>query len=63
MLMVKNDGEKIGQLAQWVAEGKIKVVKDTVLPFEQAKEGFERLRTGRARGKIVIQGAKDDSAS
>ena len=50
--------EEMAQLAQWVVEGKIKIVKDTVLPFESAQEGFVRLRTGRTVGKIVILGAK-----
>jgi NADPH:quinone reductase-like Zn-dependent oxidoreductase len=31
-----------------------KIVIDSTFPFEQLKEGFERLNTGRARGKVVI---------
>lgn len=32
-----------------------KIVIDSTWKFEQTKEGFERLNTGRARGKVVIK--------
>ncbi|KPI40005.1 Zinc-type alcohol dehydrogenase-like protein [Cyphellophora attinorum] len=56
MASVTSNAEHLSQIGQWVAEGKIKVIKDTVLPFKNASEGFTRLRTGRTRGKIVIRG-------
>jgi NADPH-dependent curcumin reductase CurA len=56
MASVTSNAEHLSQIGQWVAEGKIKVIKDTILPFENASEGFTRLRTGRTRGKIVIRG-------
>jgi NADPH:quinone reductase-like Zn-dependent oxidoreductase len=31
-----------------------KIVIDSTFPFEQLKDAFERLNTGRARGKVVI---------
>jgi NADPH:quinone reductase-like Zn-dependent oxidoreductase len=32
-----------------------KIVVDSTFPFEQLKEAFERLNTGRARGKVVVE--------
>jgi NADPH:quinone reductase-like Zn-dependent oxidoreductase len=32
-----------------------KIVIDSTFPFEQLKEAFERLDTGRARGKVVVE--------
>ena len=35
-------------------EGKVKPVIDQTFPFEQAPNAFEKLRIGRAKGKIVV---------
>ena len=42
-------------LADLVAKGKVKPVIDEVFDFEKAPEAYEKLRTGRARGKIVMR--------
>jgi NADPH:quinone reductase-like Zn-dependent oxidoreductase len=42
------------QVAKWITEGKVRPVIDHEFTFEEAPAAFERLRTGRARGKIVI---------
>ncbi|KAF4556292.1 Zinc-binding dehydrogenase-like protein 21 [Elsinoe fawcettii] len=52
--------EDMARLAEWAAEGKLKPVVDTVFPFEDAPKAFEKLKTGRARGKIVV-GSSDAS--
>lgn len=31
-----------------------KIAVDSTFPFEETKKAFERLNTGRARGKVVI---------
>jgi NADPH:quinone reductase-like Zn-dependent oxidoreductase len=54
LLMVKNSVEELAQIGQWVREGKLKVILDSVFEFEDAPKAFERLRTRRARGKVVI---------
>ncbi|KAL2018370.1 hypothetical protein VTK56DRAFT_905 [Thermocarpiscus australiensis] len=46
------------QLAQWVAEKKIKVVIEEVFEFEDVPKAFEKLRKGRSAGKLVIHVAK-----
>ncbi|KAJ3145564.1 hypothetical protein HDU86_000873 [Geranomyces michiganensis] len=50
--------EPLEQIAKWIAEGKIKPVTDQVFPMEQAVEAFKRLKTGRARGKVIVKVAE-----
>ena len=47
------------QIADWMSAGKVKAVIDQKFLFEEAPKAFEKLRTGRARGKIVIDVASD----
>jgi NADPH:quinone reductase-like Zn-dependent oxidoreductase len=49
----------LAQAAEWIKEGKVKAIVDTKFSFEQAPEAFTRLKTGRARGKIVIEVASE----
>lgn len=46
----------LNQIAEWIKEGKVKAVIDTRFPYEEANKAFEKLKTGRARGKIVVLG-------
>ncbi|KAI8585499.1 hypothetical protein BDZ88DRAFT_445263 [Geranomyces variabilis] len=46
--------EPLEQIAKWIAEGKIRPVTDQVFPMEQAVEAFKRLKTGRAKGKVIV---------
>jgi NADPH:quinone reductase-like Zn-dependent oxidoreductase len=43
------------QLGAWMKEGKVKAVIDQKFPFEDAPKAFEKLKTGRAKGKIVVE--------
>ena len=51
--LVKDSVEELVRVGQWV-EGKIKVMLDEMFEFENAPEAYRKLRTGRARGKIVV---------
>jgi alcohol dehydrogenase len=51
---MKPSGQQLTQVAQWVEEGKLKPVIDTVYPLEQVAKAFEQLEGGHAKGKIVI---------
>ncbi|KAE8376956.1 hypothetical protein BDV26DRAFT_264588 [Aspergillus bertholletiae] len=53
-LFMKNDQHELVQIADWIREGKIRVELDTVYEFEDTVRAFEKLRSGRTRGKIVI---------
>lgn len=54
--------EDYQQMGEWMKEGKVKAVIDTKFPFEQAPQAFEKLKTGRAKGKIVIEVASNTSS-
>lgn len=46
--------EDLLQITQWIKEGKVRTVIDQKFGFEEAPKAFEKLKTGRARGKIVV---------
>jgi len=54
IIMIKDSAEELVRIGQWVKEGKIKVTLDEVFAFEDAPEAYKKLKTGRARGKIVV---------
>ncbi|KAN0102107.1 putative zinc-type alcohol dehydrogenase-like protein C16A3.02c [Hyaloscypha variabilis] len=43
----------------WIKEGKVKAVIDEKFVFEEAPKAFAKLKTGRARGKIVVDIASE----
>lgn len=51
---VANKAQDFEQLAAWMAEGKVKSVIDQAFAFEDAPKAFEKQRTGRAKGKIIV---------
>lgn len=46
--------EDLSQLGAWMAEGRVRAVIDSKFSFEEAAKAFERLKTGRAKGKVVV---------
>ena len=56
-LGVANNYEHFREIAEWMAQGKVKAVVDGVYGMEDKGpvKAFERLKTGRAKGKIVIK--------
>jgi NADPH:quinone reductase-like Zn-dependent oxidoreductase len=55
ILLVKNSVEELVRIGQWVKEGKIKVLLDSIFDFEDALDAYKKLRTKRAKGKIVVR--------
>jgi NADPH:quinone reductase-like Zn-dependent oxidoreductase len=51
--------EDLNRIAGWMQEGKVKAVVDHQFTFEEAPKAFEKLKTGRARGKIVVDVASE----
>ena len=47
--------EHMAKIFGWMKEGKVRVIIDEVFEFERAVEAFEKLKTGRAKGKILIE--------
>jgi NADPH:quinone reductase-like Zn-dependent oxidoreductase len=50
--------EHLEQIGRWISDGTIKPVTDQVFPMEDVVEAFTRLKTGRARGKVIISVGK-----
>ena len=55
----KPNVEDLELIGKWMAEGKVRAVIDQKFPFEMAPKAFEKLKTGRARGKIVVDVASE----
>ena len=53
-LAVKSKPEDWSQIADWMREGKVKATIDSTYQLDDAAKAFERLKTNRARGKIVV---------
>lgn len=45
----------LNRLAGWMAEGKLRTMVDSTFPLTHLSAAFERSRSGRARGKIVVR--------
>lgn len=54
ILLFKNNRDHLVQLGEWIQSGKIKVAIDSVFDYEHTVDAFKKLRTGRARGKIIV---------
>jgi len=50
----KANYKDLEKLATWMSEGKVKPVIDSRFAFEQAPDAFRKLKTGRAKGKVVV---------
>ena len=48
------DGKMLSELAKLISQGTVKTVIDSIFRMNQAAEAFDRLATGRAKGKVVI---------
>ncbi|KAF2024244.1 NAD(P)-binding protein [Setomelanomma holmii] len=49
-----NQHEAYDQLAAWMREGKIRAVIDSKFEFSEVPKAYERLKTGRAQGRVVV---------
>ena len=48
--------DQLKQIGEWMVEGKVKAVIDETFPFEKAPEAFAKQKTGRTKGKILVEG-------
>ena len=48
------DGDQLAKIAALVDAGKLKPVIESVFPFDEAPAAMARVKTGRVRGKVVI---------
>jgi alkaline phosphatase D len=42
-------------IGKWMAEGNVQSVVDETFAYDDAPRAFERLKTGRATGKLIIR--------
>ncbi|GAA5824063.1 hypothetical protein JCM11251_001506 [Rhodosporidiobolus azoricus] len=52
--MFKPGEGQLREIGEFVAEGKLKPIVDEVFPFEEALSAYERQKSGRAKGKVVV---------
>lgn len=55
MVVVRARRADLDVLGRWVEDGRLRPVIDQVLPLEQVADGFARIRSKRARGKVVVR--------
>ena len=53
--------EHLEKIGEWMSSGQVRAVIDERFRFKDVVKAFEKLKTGRARGKIVVdvKGPKD----
>jgi alkaline phosphatase D len=59
MLMAQGSKSNLQTLGEWMKEGKLKAVLDEVYEWENAPKAYEKLKTGRTKGKIVVRVPQD----
>ena len=59
LMMTKASADDLKQLGAWMKEGKVKAVLDEIFDWEDAPAAFEKLKTGRSKGKIVVHVRQD----
>ncbi|THH01706.1 hypothetical protein EW026_g1039 [Hermanssonia centrifuga] len=55
MLRVEYNQEDLAAVAQYISEGKVKPIVDSVYDFDDALKAYERIMTKRAVGKVVVK--------
>ncbi|BGP36473.1 hypothetical protein JCM10450v2_000373 [Rhodotorula kratochvilovae] len=59
-IMFRNDRGWLGEVGHLVADEGYEIVVDSEFAFEEVEQAFERLNTGRARGKVVVHVKKQE---
>jgi len=54
----EHKSEDLEQIGRWIQEGKVKPQTDSTFAFNDAPKAYEKLKTGRARGKVIVEIAK-----
>lgn len=55
LILVKPEGKDLKAMADLVLEGRMKSLIDSTYPFEKAEDALDRIRTWRAKGKVIIE--------
>jgi alcohol dehydrogenase len=52
---MRASGDQLREIASLIDSGIIRPVVDRVFPFELTKEAMAYVKTGRAKGKVVVK--------
>ena len=55
----KPAAEELVKLASWARDGKLKTCIEKVYSLAEAANAFERIKSGRTRGKLVVKVSED----
>jgi NADPH:quinone reductase-like Zn-dependent oxidoreductase len=53
-IVAQPEEKVVSEIGAWVTEGKLKVVVDRRFAFNDVPQAYEYLKTGRARGRVVV---------
>jgi len=53
-LFMTANGGQLGKITSLIEAGDIRPVMDRVFPFEKTNEALDYVKTGRAKGKVVV---------
>ncbi|KAI1491745.1 zinc-binding oxidoreductase [Biscogniauxia mediterranea] len=57
-LSMRSETAWFTQIGKWMAEGKVRPVIDEAFEFDDVVEAYKKLRTGHAKGKIIVHVGK-----
>lgn len=52
--MTKDDQEHLELLTKWLGEGKVKIIVDSTVGFDDAKGAMQHLKAGSITGKVIV---------
>lgn len=55
MVMTAQKHDDLERIGEWMRAGDLQPVLDETYPFDTAPKAYEKLKTGRSRGKIVVR--------
>lgn len=54
MSNLEKEADSLKDIAQWVEEGKLKPLIDSEYTFEDALKASQKIRSHRAKGKVIV---------
>ncbi|EDM37791.1 Alcohol dehydrogenase, zinc-binding protein [Pedobacter sp. BAL39] len=54
-LFMKANGNQLSKITELIEQGHLKPVIDKIFPFEQTNQALLHIKTGRAKGKVIIK--------
>lgn len=61
LISTKLSQDELVRIGEWMKEGKVKAVVDSVFEYEDVPKAFERLKSGDVVGKVVVRVSRSDA--